>query len=113
MNEIPCNRCGGNVIEFSVPNDIWNTVIRQDGHERDDEYICHACWYKSIRQHLSELKRQNELLRTVAGKSQDAKQAYDKSGKLYGKHYIPLEMGLLRQALQAAIDGGALDADDE
>lgn len=43
--DIPCHRCGGDVIEFSIPNDIWNKVIRKDGHEQDNEYICIDCFF--------------------------------------------------------------------
>ena len=34
---IPCARCGGRCIEFTVPNDVWNAVVRRSGEERDDE----------------------------------------------------------------------------
>lgn len=48
-SSIPCNRCNGVVHEFSIPNDIWNYVIRVDGKERDDEYICIDCWHNALR----------------------------------------------------------------
>lgn len=46
---IPCDLCGGAVIEFSIPNDIWNRVIRLDGHEHDKEYLCMACFFDALR----------------------------------------------------------------
>lgn len=49
---VPCDRCGGEVIEFSIPNDIWNKVIRTDGRESDNEYICVGCWFNSLRKAL-------------------------------------------------------------
>lgn len=41
---IPCARCGGKCVEFTVPNDVWNTVVRRGGKESDDEYLCEACY---------------------------------------------------------------------
>ena len=45
---IPCARCGGSCVEFTVPNDVWNTVIRLGGKERDDEYICEVCYRHAV-----------------------------------------------------------------
>ena len=44
MSSLPCERCGGPVVEFSIDNDIWNSVMRPDGHESNNEYICYSCW---------------------------------------------------------------------
>ena len=44
----PCARCGGPCVEFTVPNDVWNAVVRLGGSERDDEYICEACYRKAV-----------------------------------------------------------------
>lgn len=52
VTEIPCDLCGGAVIEFSIPNDIWNRVIRLDGHEHDKEYLCMACFFNALRKAL-------------------------------------------------------------
>lgn len=49
ISGIPCDICGGDVIEFSIPNDIWNKVIRLDGHEHDKEYLCMACFFDALR----------------------------------------------------------------
>ncbi len=49
VSEIPCSRCGNDVIEFVIPNDIWNKVIRKDGHETNTEYICVNCWFNFLR----------------------------------------------------------------
>jgi hypothetical protein len=51
---IPCCKCGGPVVEFTVPNDIWNAVIRRGGHETDQEYLCMDCWYKALRAYLAD-----------------------------------------------------------
>lgn len=49
ISSIPCARCGGEVIEFSIPNDVWNKVIRPDGHEHTKEYLCANCWFNALR----------------------------------------------------------------
>src|SRR3990167_1080612 len=45
---IPCARCGGQCVEFTVPNDVWNAVVRRGGKERDDEYMCEACYRRAV-----------------------------------------------------------------
>lgn len=59
-SEIPCCECGGKVIEFTVPNDIWNLVMRPDGKETDKEYLCLDCWCKALRSKLEELERRRQ-----------------------------------------------------
>ena len=44
LSDIPCCKCGGPVVEFSVPNEAWNTVIRNNGPETDQEYLCVKCF---------------------------------------------------------------------
>lgn len=46
---LPCDICGGGVVEYSIPNDIWNRVIRLDGHEHNREYLCIACFFDALR----------------------------------------------------------------
>lgn len=53
VSSLPCEICGGDVIEFSIPNDIWNRVIRLDGREHDKEYLCMACFFDALRTALS------------------------------------------------------------
>ena len=48
ISTIPCARCGGKCIEFTVPNDVWNTVVRRGGKEGDDEYLCEACYRVAV-----------------------------------------------------------------
>lgn len=48
MSDIPCCECGGPVVEFSIPNELWNRVMRPDGHETDKEYLCYSCWNKAL-----------------------------------------------------------------
>ncbi len=43
-SEVPCCRCGGPVIEFSINNRSWNTIIRDDGPETNQEYLCFQCF---------------------------------------------------------------------
>lgn len=47
-SEVPCARCGGRVVEFVVPSDVWNSVVRLDGKEGDDEYLCEACYRNAV-----------------------------------------------------------------
>jgi hypothetical protein len=49
ISNIPCALCGEEVIEFTIPNDIWNKVMRPDGLETNKEYICINCWYNKLR----------------------------------------------------------------
>ena len=51
-SNIPCYLCGGKVIEFTIPNDIWNTVMRLNYKETNQEYICINCWYNKLREYL-------------------------------------------------------------
>jgi hypothetical protein len=53
VSEAPCARCGGEVIEFTIPNDIWNKVIRVEGRERDDEYLCIDCFFAALRKAIN------------------------------------------------------------
>lgn len=41
---VPCCRCGGVVHEFTIPNEIWNSLIRWDGPETEREYLCFGCF---------------------------------------------------------------------
>jgi hypothetical protein len=47
-SDIPCDLCGGVVYEFSVPNDIWNRVVRLGGPETDKEYLCLRCFLLAV-----------------------------------------------------------------
>lgn len=40
----PCNKCGGEVVEFSIQDNIWNTLVRPDEKEHDKEYLCVWCF---------------------------------------------------------------------
>jgi hypothetical protein len=62
FSSIPCCECGGEVIEFSVPNRLWNTVMRPDGHETDKEYICFSCWNNKLIEYISKVKKQSRKL---------------------------------------------------
>lgn len=57
MTEIPCCKCGGVVIdEFSVPSELWNAVMRPDGHETDQEYLCFECWNGALNVYITRLR---------------------------------------------------------
>jgi hypothetical protein len=47
---IPCCKCHGPVIEFTIPNETWNAVMRPDGKETDQEYICESCWHEAVQE---------------------------------------------------------------
>lgn len=53
---VPCCECGGDAVEFTVPNDIWNAVMRPDEKETDREYLCLDCWYKALRNYINNLR---------------------------------------------------------
>lgn len=55
ISVVPCSNCGGDVIEFSVPNHIWNEIVRSNDKETDNEYLCVWCfisylfvWFEKI-----------------------------------------------------------------
>ena len=43
-SQIPCHDCKGPVIEFSIANELWNMLIRENGPETDSEYLCINCF---------------------------------------------------------------------
>jgi hypothetical protein len=47
-SSIPCARCGDSCVEFTVPNEVWNAVVRRGGKEGADEYICEACYRLAV-----------------------------------------------------------------
>lgn len=44
VSSIPCFNCGGEVKEYSIPNHIWNMIVRKNGKESDGEYLCIWCF---------------------------------------------------------------------
>lgn len=48
ISEVPCSNCGGEVTEFSIPNDIWNAVVRKGSKETDNEYLCVWCFVNAF-----------------------------------------------------------------
>jgi hypothetical protein len=71
-SKIPCCLCGGKVIEFTVPSEIWNKVMRPNGKETDKEYICYECWDKKLTKFLlshfaEEVKEQSKPQKPAAG----------------------------------------------
>lgn len=59
MSDLPCAICKGNLIEFTIPNDIWNKVIRKSGAETDREYLCINCFFDELRKELSLKQHEN------------------------------------------------------
>jgi hypothetical protein len=51
-SKIPCAICGGEVIEFTAPNYLWNLIMRPDGHEHDKEYVCFDCFKKKFIEYM-------------------------------------------------------------
>jgi len=57
---IPCQECGCNCVEFTIPNNLWNKVMRPDGHEGEKEYICFSCWNKKLIDWLSAVEQERD-----------------------------------------------------
>ena len=61
QSTIPCCKCGLPVVEFTVPNEAWNTIARGNGPETNQEYLCLNCFATIA---AAEIKRlQGELRR--------------------------------------------------
>ncbi len=52
ITAIPCGICGGQCIEFSIPSDIWNEVIRRGKRQYESEYLCMDCFLDALRRQL-------------------------------------------------------------
>lgn len=80
ISAVPCNRCEGPCTEFIIPSDIWNRVIRTEGAERDDEYICEDCWYLALREALQSgviMFEMDDLDRELMAKARKAMECHD------------------------------------
>lgn len=67
-SEIPCYRCKGEVHEFSVPNELWNLVIRKGGKETNQEYLCFDCWNDILLEYVkgvADIKNEITRLRSL------------------------------------------------
>ena len=53
LSEVPCCICNDVVIEYSIPNDVWNKIFRENGSEHDKEYLCITCFLKKVVQQSS------------------------------------------------------------
>lgn len=51
---LACARCRGKVKEFTVPNDVWNAVVRRGGPESVGEYLCEACYRHAVEDYVRE-----------------------------------------------------------
>lgn len=47
-SEVPCCECKERMVEFGVPNALWNSVMRPDGREHDREYLCITCFCEKL-----------------------------------------------------------------
>lgn len=56
LSSIPCCLCKGQVYEFSVPNDVWNLIIRQGGPETNREYLCWSCFARAAADRIDVLE---------------------------------------------------------
>lgn len=69
-SQVPCCKCGGEVVEFSIPNDIWNFVMRTNGKESNKEYLCFNCWHETLRRKFIEGEHEKTLLQERLAESQ-------------------------------------------
>lgn len=76
---IPCCLCGGKVIEFVIPNELWNRVIRIKGREANKEYLCFNCWNNKLTQFINKLDAENKRL---AKENEDLTDKLTMSGQL-------------------------------
>ena len=61
---LPCAKCGELVLrEFVVPNDAWNTIIRKNGPETNQEYLCASCFGAEAVGYVYQLQRDIERLK--------------------------------------------------
>lgn len=67
---IPCCKCGGMVVEFSVPNEAWNIIVRKGGSETDQEYLCLDCFARCAASELRTAREKIDRLRE-AGECHD------------------------------------------
>ncbi len=58
FSSVPCCECGKEVQEFTVPNVLWNMVMRPDEHETNKEYICYSCWNLKLLEYINRIKAQ-------------------------------------------------------
>lgn len=65
VSSIPCCRCEGSVFEFTVPNEVWNRIIRQDGPETDREYLCWSCFARAAADRIEECDERLDAISTV------------------------------------------------
>ena len=60
---LPCAKCGELVLrEFTVPNDAWNIIIRKNGPETDQEYLCACCFGAEAVGYVHKLIAQRDCL---------------------------------------------------
>ncbi len=57
-SDIPCCKCGGPVIEFSIPNAAWNTIIRDNDPATDQEYLCLNCFADIAAEKIERLREE-------------------------------------------------------
>lgn len=65
--EIPCCRCKGHVVEFSVSNEAWNTIVRRNGPETDQEYLCLECFAGLAVDEIEQLRQEAATPKTRRG----------------------------------------------
>jgi len=64
-SQIPCCKCGGPVVEFSVPNDAWNTIVRKDGPETNQEYLCLGCFAEAAANEIERLRAVIDQIKAI------------------------------------------------
>ena len=68
ISSVSCSLCGGLCVEFVVPNDVWNQVVRVDGKESDKEYLCWSCFIDCV----SRFVREHAALKATVDKCRAA-----------------------------------------
>lgn len=53
FSAVPCCKCKGPVVEFTVPNEVWNAIIRRNGPETDQEYLCKDCYIAACTEYFA------------------------------------------------------------
>jgi hypothetical protein len=55
VSETLCVSCDNPCVEFHVPNDVWNAVVRKGGPEHDKEFLCVWCYHKAVEEYVRKM----------------------------------------------------------
>ncbi len=72
ISDVPCCRCHGPVIEFSIPNELWNIIVRNRGPETNKEYLCLDCFACVAAEKIDDARHGTKLAESeIAGRDQE------------------------------------------